>query len=142
MSNSIQLSSVQYGAEQLSLEQLSLWSSEAVFPSKQFSQKLKEANLNQSAWRGVRAKAAELDQTQEELEGMSLFSSKSQGLKHSRPKLADGGWKLKPSRSGIAEDQIAQRIEARDSQKKMLWAQPMPYIHKVWVWVLSLPLSN
>jgi hypothetical protein len=36
----------------------------------------------------------------------SLFSNKSWRLKQSGPRLADRGWKLEPSRSGLAEDLI------------------------------------
>ena len=66
--------------------------------------------MNQSVWRGVGARTAELNQparVQKELERVSLFSSKSQKLKtfyankivrrlegsRTRPALADGGSK-------------------------------------------------
>lgn len=44
----------------------------------------RKARLDQSVWRGVRARAAELNQPariQKELEDVSLFSRKSQRLK-------------------------------------------------------------
>ena len=47
--------------------------------AKQFSEKLREARLNQSAWVGVGARTAELSQqarVQKELEGVSLFCGK------------------------------------------------------------------
>lgn len=53
-------------------------------PSKAKSQKLREARLNQSAWRGVWTRTAELNQptrVQKELERVSLFSIKSRRLK-------------------------------------------------------------
>ena len=58
--------------------QFSSWDSEAVFPGRAiFSQKQREANLNESAWRGVWDRTVELNQparVQKELERMSLFS--------------------------------------------------------------------
>ena len=50
----------------------------------QFSQKPREARLNQSAWRGVGASTAELNEparVQKELGRVSLFNSKSQRQK-------------------------------------------------------------
>lgn len=53
--------------------------------------------------------SSELSETakvQEEIKGVNLFSSKSPRLKHSRLTLANRGWKLEPSRSGLGEDWI------------------------------------
>ena len=96
--SSLQLCSVQFGAILSSSAQVVQRQSYYV---EQISQKLREASLNQSAWRGVSGRTADLNHsaiTQKELERSSSLSSKSQRLAHSRPKLADAGWKLKPSR--------------------------------------------
>jgi hypothetical protein len=60
--------------------------------------KKKERSLLQNGW-------CEPIRVQKELERVTLFSIKSQRLKHFRPCLADEGWKIKP-KSGLAEDQI------------------------------------
>ena len=57
----------------------------------QLGQEFEQAELNKLA------------RIQRELESVSLFNSKNQRLKHCRPRLSDEGWKLKPSRSGLAE---------------------------------------
>ena len=62
--------------------------------AEQFSQKLREANLNQSTWSGVCTRIAELNQparVQKKLERVTLFSSKSQRLKHLRTRLTEIG---------------------------------------------------
>lgn len=53
-------------------------------PSKAIQKKPRTARLNHSAWRGVSARAAQLNlpaRDQKELESVSIFSSKSQRLK-------------------------------------------------------------
>ena len=95
---SMQLISVQFGERNGVQRQC--------FQLEQFSWNPREASVNQSAWRGVWRKTTELNhpvRVQKELERVNLFSSKSQRLKHSRPRLADRGWKRKPSRSRLAE---------------------------------------
>lgn len=71
--------------------------------AEQFNENTREVSLNQTAsgehlgqnsW-GEPAKKSS------KRERVNLLSSKSQRLKHSRPKLADRGWKLKPSYSGL-----------------------------------------
>ena len=57
-----------------------------------------QRSLSQSSWLTHPARV------QKELERVSLLNSESQRLKHSRPRVAEGGWKLKPSRSALAED--------------------------------------
>ena len=49
---------------------------------------------------------------QKVLERVRLFGSESQRMKHSRSRLADGVWKLKPSRSMFADDLIVRRLAA------------------------------
>lgn len=76
------------------------------FQLENFSQKLREVNLNYLAWRGVRAREPKLNQlatADNDLERVSLLSSKSQRLKRSRPGLADGGWRLKLLGSRLEE---------------------------------------
>jgi hypothetical protein len=48
---------------------------------------------------------------QKELERMDVF------IKHSRPRFADGGWKLKPSRLELA-DYIVWKLEASRSRPR------------------------
>ena len=53
----------------------------SVRPSRAIQEKQREARLNQSAWRGVGARTAELNQPardEKEKERVSLFGSKSQ----------------------------------------------------------------
>ena len=116
---SVQFRAVQSGAVQLSAVTVSSEKSSWVqstsahriqrqsLQREQFIQKLREADLNQSAWRGVWARTAKLNHSarvQRKLERGSLFSHKSQRLRHFRPTLAEGCWKLKTSRSRFAED--------------------------------------
>jgi hypothetical protein len=75
--------------------------------AEQSSQKSREANLNQSGWRRVWARTAELNQpgrVHKEIKRKSLFSSKSLRLKHSRPRLAGDSWKLEHLGSKHVED--------------------------------------
>lgn len=92
----VQFSPVPFGAEQLSLGRFSSWSLEAVFPSRATQSEAKRSQFESvSLERPARV--------QKELERVSLSSGKSRRLKHSRPRLADRGWKLKPLRSRLAE---------------------------------------
>jgi hypothetical protein len=83
--NSIQFSSIQSSSVSGVQKQS--------FQIEQFSQKPKEAILNQSLEMSL-SQTYELSQpsrAQKELERLSLFSSKSQRLKHIKPRLADRG---------------------------------------------------
>ena len=80
----------------------------------EFIQKLRETNLSQSSQREVLAKTVKLYQparVQKELKHVILFSSKSQKQKHYRPRITDGDWKVKLSKSRLAQDQIEWRLE-------------------------------
>lgn len=111
------------------------------FQAEWFSQKLREANLSQSAWGGVWPRTAELNQparVQKERERMSLFHSKFQRLKRSRrPRLAGGGWKRSLQGSGLEKIRLY-RGEASGpgvvrTEKDILWAPPRPCSRTAWV---------
>lgn len=76
---------------------------------------MREANVNQSAWRGVCTRIAELNQpvrVQKELEKVTFFGSKFQTLKHLRTRITDRGWKMKPPMIRFVEDQIIRSLKA------------------------------
>lgn len=78
------------------------------FQAEQFRQKPREVSLNQSSWRGYWVRKAELKQqasVQKELQRLNLFSSKSQRLKYSRPRLIDSGWK-----PGVFKVRVCRRL--------------------------------
>lgn len=89
--SSIWYSSVWHNWAQFSLKQgfkkFSWWSIAAVFPSRTIHSEAKRSHFA-SVWSGVWARRAVLNQpskVQQELERISLFSSDSWRLKHSRP---------------------------------------------------------
>ena len=91
--------------------------------SRAIQSQAERSRLNQSAWRGVWTRTANFSQPasiQRELKRLRLCSSTSLRLKLSRPRLADRGWNLKPSRSRLMDYWIvwllrASRCRSRDN---------------------------
>ena len=137
------MSAVELRAEQLSSGQLSSWSLEAVFLSKTIHSKAERSQIESVSLESSLSQIDKFCQTprvKKELERVSLFSSKFQMQKHSRPTLAGRTWKLKPSRSGLAENQIVWKLHVpvlglgmdKEKQPKPK-AQLNQCIHKAWI---------